>query len=81
MATRKRDSMRQKQARQQRLRALMEEYGLSAKDVAQILEISKNRVFGWLSHGLTAPITGLGLRLLECELRVRELEATLRQRR
>ncbi len=81
MATRKRDSMRQKQARQQRLHALMEEYGLSAKDVAQILEVSKNRVFGWLSHGLTAPITGLSLRLLECELRVRELEATLRQRR
>jgi hypothetical protein len=43
----------------------MEEYGLSAKDVAQMVEVSKNRVFGWLSQGLTATITSLSLRLLE----------------
>ncbi len=74
MATLKRDSMRQKQARQQRLRALMEKHGLAAKDVAQFLEVSEIRVFGWLSQGLTATITNLSLRLLECELKLRQLQ-------
>ncbi len=74
MATLKRDSMRQKQARQQRLRALMEKHGLSAKDVAQTLEVSEIRVFGWLSQGLTATITSLSLRLLDCELKLRKLQ-------
>ncbi len=39
-----------------KLRALMERYGVLARDVAKMLGVSVNRVYGWLSSGQTAPI-------------------------
>ena len=55
-----------------KLRALMNRYDLSGKDVAQILKVSEARVYGWLSKGQTAPIPETKLRLLELELSRRQ---------
>ncbi len=55
-----------------KLRALMERYGVLAREVAKRLGVSENRVFGWLSSGQTAPIPDTKLRLLELELSQRK---------
>ena len=57
-----------------RLRAVMEQYGVSAQDVANILEVSTGRVYGWLTETQVTPIPTTKLRLLECELKLRQLQ-------
>ncbi len=55
-----------------KLRALMERYDVLARDVAKMLGVSENRVYGWLSKGQTTPIPDTKLRLLELELSQRK---------
>ncbi len=57
-----------------RLRAVMEQYGVSAQDVAKILDVSTGRVYGWLTEAQVTPIPTTKLRLLECELKLRRLQ-------
>ena len=57
-----------------RLRAVMEQYGVSTKDVAKILDVSTGRVYGWLTEAQVTPIPNTKLRLLECELKLRKLQ-------
>ena len=57
-----------------RLRAVMEQYGVSTKDVAKILDVSTGRVYGWLTEAQVTPIPNTKLRLLECELKLRNLQ-------
>ncbi len=56
------------------LRAVMEQYGVSAQDVAKILDVSTGRVYGWLTEAQVTPIPSTKLRLLECELKLRQLQ-------
>ncbi len=56
------------------LRAVMEQYGVSTKDVAKILDVSTGRVYGWLTEAQVTPIPSTKLRLLECELKLRKLQ-------
>ena len=51
----------------------MEQYGVSAKDVAKILDVSTGRVYGWLTEAQVTPIPNTKLRLLECELKLRQV--------
>ena len=51
----------------------MEQYGVSAKDVAKILDVSTGRVYGWLTEAQVTPIPSTKLRLLECELKLRQV--------
>jgi len=57
-----------------RLRAVMEQYGVSTQDVAKILDVSTGRVYGWLTEAQVTPIPNTKLRLLECELKLRKLQ-------
>ncbi len=57
-----------------RLRAVMEQYGVSTQDVAKILDVSTGRVYGWLTEAQVTPIPSTKLRLLECELTLRKLQ-------
>ncbi len=57
-----------------RLRAVMAQYGVSAQDVAKILDVSTGRVYGWLTAAQVTPIPNTKLRLLECELKLRKLQ-------
>ncbi len=57
-----------------RLRAVMEQYGVSTQDVAKILDVSTGRVYGWLTEAQVTPIPTTKLRLLECELKLRRLQ-------
>ncbi len=57
-----------------RLRAVMEQYGVSTQDVAKILDVSTGRVYGWLTEAQVTPIPSTKLRLLECELKLRKLQ-------
>ena len=57
-----------------RLRAVMEQYGVSPQDVAKILDVSTGRVYGWLTEAQVTPIPTTKLRLLECELKLRKLQ-------
>ncbi len=52
----------------------MEQYEVSAKDVAKILDVSTGRVYGWLTEAQVTPIPSTKLRLLECELKLRKLQ-------
>ncbi len=56
------------------LRAVMEQYRVSAQDVAKILDVSPGRVYGWLTEAQVTPITNTKLRLLDCELKLRKLQ-------
>lgn len=57
-----------------RLRAVMEQYGVSTQEVAKILDVSTGRVYGWLTEAQVTPIPTTKLRLLECELKLRKLQ-------
>ncbi len=57
-----------------RLRAVMEQTGVSAQEVAKILDVSTGRVYGWLTEAQVTPIPSTKLRLLECELKLRKLQ-------
>ncbi len=61
-----------------RLRAVMEQYGVSAQGVAKILDVSTGRVYGWLTEAQVTPIPNTKLRLLECELKLRKLQRRTR---
>ncbi len=60
---------RSSQANLKRLRALMKKYDLKGDDVAQRLDVTTRRVYGWLSVGQTTPIPTTKLQLLELLLR------------